>query len=458
MLNCSQCGKQNTLDSRFCRSCGVELAPEALQEAREANERLVADGRQLLIEGRTAEAMLLAETAHEADPIDVNALALMGDCHERAGRTDLALECFERVLVLQPDAALERIKIDHLRRVSSARGADGDTPMRDWRAWGAAIAAIVLVASIGGVLAMNSGSAKADTKKLSPTPATVSMPAPDPFSPPARGGDIQPESTDVAAEPKATTQERPASQPRETPRETPRPRPERESEADEPPIGTRPSAPVPDLKKVVSGPTLPAPTSNGQTVNPNDYRPVDPTSAAKISINREDTGPPPQKLAEPPKKNPNDVDPAVKKPEFNPGMIDIRPSENNPKTMGGGEVVRETPNNGGMRASTTKPVPNAGAKDAQTLMKVAQQHMLTRNFSAAADAYEKAIRAGASKASAYQRLGQCYQELGRRAEAISAYNNAIKAMEAAAKADPSQAERYQVAIDSCKKAIRVLGG
>lgn len=458
MVKCSECGKQNTLDSRFCRACGTEVPAVVAAEAREANERLVAEGRRLLVEGRTAEAKLLAETTHENDPSSANALSLLGECHERYGHYEQALECYERVLELQPDSALERIKIEHLRKVIVGQPAVAEEPAGvNRRAIGAAIAAVVLVASIGAVFGLNGDKAKAETKSTQPTsavhstmPPVEAMPKssvpieaePVPPRPAADEGEEEPaarEDAPARREPERTAPTRP--QPRQSP-------PEREP--------TRQAQPAPDPRKVAAGPTLPAPTPNGERVNPNDggYRPMSPGNT-RITVSREDPPKPPAKLADPPKKTGADADP---KP-FNPGMIDIRPSQDSPRQIGGSETIREN-ENGGMRRSPTRPAadPNAGVKGAQALMKVAQQHMLTRNFAAAADAYEKAIRAGASPTTAYQRLGQCYQAMGRRTEAIGAYSKAIRAMESAAASDRSVAERMQVSIDACKKAIAILGG
>lgn len=457
MVKCSQCGKQNTLDSRFCRTCGTEVPADVTAAAREANETLVAEGRRLLLDGRSAEAKLLAETTHENDPSSANALSLLAECHERFGHHEQALECYERVLELQPDAALERIKIDHLRKVIAGQGAPlAEEPGPNRRALGAAVAAVVLVASVGAVFALGDGAAKAQTKTASPpSTANAGMPRVEPMpKSPATATEMtpQPTSDERADEPEEAQDSPPKrdSEPVAPPRQQPRPaQPERA------PTRTAPS--TVDPRKVAVGPTLPAPTPNGDRVNPNDgggYRPLHPSNA-RVSVAKEEPPKAPAKLADPPKKSGADADP---KP-FNPGMIDIRPSHDNPRQIGGSETIREN-ESGGMRRAPSRPPadPNAGVKGAQALMKVAQQHMLTRNFAAAADAYEKAIRAGASPTTVYQRLGQCYQEMGRRAEAIGAYSKAIRAMEAAAASDPSVAERMQVSIEACKKAIKVLGG
>ncbi|HRI45274.1 MAG TPA: tetratricopeptide repeat protein, partial [Fimbriimonadaceae bacterium] len=192
MVKCSQCGKQNTLDSRFCRACGTEVPADVAAEAREANEKLVAEGRRLLLESRSAEAKLLAETTHENDPASANALSLLGECHERFGHHEQAIECYERVLELQPDSALERIKLDHLRKSMTGQADASPGPSgRNRAAIGAGLAAVALVASIGAVFALDGDKARAETKSSGSTNA-VQAPMPT--------VEAMPKSYDAAAE------------------------------------------------------------------------------------------------------------------------------------------------------------------------------------------------------------------------------------------------------------------
>ncbi|MBX7136047.1 MAG: tetratricopeptide repeat protein [Fimbriimonadaceae bacterium] len=476
MLDCTKCGKQNTLDGRYCRTCGTELPEDALVAARADNDQLLADGRKLLLDSRITEALLLAQTAHENDPSSSSAYALMGDCYERQSHLQRALECFEKALVLDPDASLEKIKVDHLRKVLSDPIAPPMPTYPAWRSWGAAIAAVVLVASVGTVLLLNQGEAKAETR-VDPASGKT-MPAVDKFSnDPTTAGvntDSVPLDTEVEAnqdaagtaseEAKADEAKKPADEAgaTEVKPKAPTTTTPNQPQADGPNTPRRESKPVDPTTVATQQPQLPEATSNGGSV-PVDtgFAPMRPNTP-RISIIRDDTSnqdKQPEKQPEKPKKTQNDVDPTPKKQDpkpFNPGMIDIRPSKDNPRTVGGSETVKDN-SAVGIRPSTKKD-PNAGVTGATALMKVAQQHMLTRNFAAAADAYEKALKAGASPLTAYQRLGQCYQEMGRRADAINAYSKAIRAMESALVGNPALADRLNVSIDACKKAIRVLGG
>lgn len=471
MLDCTKCGTRNTLDSRFCRLCGEAFSVDAVASAKAEMDQLVADGRKLLNDGRISEAILLAQTALETDAAEPGALALLGDCYERSGEPKRALEYFERAVAADPNAALEKIKIDHLRRSLASDSSLADTQSAPtWRAWGAAIAATLLVASIGAVIAVNTRDAQAKTKQPS-TSSESTMPAVGPFPATTSGPldtavGVQPEGeADPATdETKAATDEaKPKTQ--EQPKVA-KPKPQKQPAPRDEPQGMNPDRPSEprDVGQVASNtPKVP----RVSTPDPSGFVPVN-LGNPRISIIRNDAQKEPEKQpekqpdkAQPTKGNPKDADPAPKKQDpkpFNPGMIDIRPSKDNARTVGGSEVIKDTGNTN-IRPSANQPKdPNAGITGAKALMKVAQQHMLTRNFAAAADAYEKALKAGASPLTVYQRLGQCYQELGRRADAINAYSKAIRAMESAAAGNPARAEQLQVSIDACKKAIRVLGG
>ena len=147
LVTCTECEKANTLDSQFCRSCGHALPEETLADARQANNDLVESGIKLLGEGRHDEAFLAAEEALQADPSHVHAMSLKGDALERLGKLADALVCYERVTELQPNSPLDRIKVEHVRRMLT----QVPEPARPNRraAVGAALAATALVATIG---------------------------------------------------------------------------------------------------------------------------------------------------------------------------------------------------------------------------------------------------------------------------------------------------------------------
>jgi tetratricopeptide (TPR) repeat protein len=119
------------------------------------------------------------------------------------------------------------------------------------------------------------------------------------------------------------------------------------------------------------------------------------------------------------------------------GFIEIVPSKNAPLQRGGSETV------------------GGGRNEAETLSRVAVQHYQVGDHGKAADAFEKALRAGADPGATNQRLAQCYEKLNRRAEALLAYQRALKGYEAALAAGRGNPERLRSAIAACQQAIRV---
>ena len=90
----------------------------------------------------------------------------------------------------------------------------------------------------------------------------------------------------------------------------------------------------------------------------------------------------------------------------------------------------------------------------EALIRVARDRYAKGEFESAASAYEKAIKAGASKGSSNQRLAQCYEKLGRKDEAVSAYKKAMSAFEAQQAKNPEA--RIERAIAACHKAMALL--
>jgi tetratricopeptide (TPR) repeat protein len=111
-----------------------------------------------------------------------------------------------------------------------------------------------------------------------------------------------------------------------------------------------------------------------------------------------------------------------------------------------------------------KPTANGGnasgmhANGVEALLRTARNQYQVGDYSSAANSYERALRAGADPASSNQRLAQCYEKLGRNADAVAAYSRAADAFQAELDAGKGDKSRLSSAIDSCKQAIKVLGG
>ena len=85
MVACKHCSTPNTLDSTFCKRCGTALPEDDVLAGKEKLDALIAEGNKSFNEGRTDEAMAVAETALASNPTSTNALSLKVLCHERRG-------------------------------------------------------------------------------------------------------------------------------------------------------------------------------------------------------------------------------------------------------------------------------------------------------------------------------------------------------------------------------------
>lgn len=396
MICCQACSKTSTLDSRFCRSCGIELSQEVIDNARAENSDLIDQGIGRLAEGRVDEAILVAQEALSHDPGSSDAYALLGDAYERKGDLPSALEAYEKVVELNPDSPLDRVKLTYLKDALAKSSAPA---RRKPLALISAAATTVLVMSVGSMFAV--ASMRNDVQSALQTASTT----PTESEPNLQSKQLSPVDSKPAERlsQKPTTEgvtkvEEPA--PREPVRTT-------ESQATRTPIEREDPTPVAPMR--VNGPIANAVPEKQQT------KPPAPT------------------------KNEGDPDPTPvnSKPTKSNGVIDIKPSEGN--------------------QSDTGSAPD-GANDADNMMRIGRQHFMTGDYERAADAYDRALSSGADPALVNQRLGQCYEKLGRRSEAITAYTRAAEAYKRRLENGSGDKNRNQAALDACRAALRVLGG
>jgi len=407
MIECPSCGRGNTLDGKFCHSCGAELPEADLLQKLVENAEFVAEGRRMLESGRVEEARMVAETALQADPNSAAALTLLGECLEEQKLPDEALVCYERLLEMNPQSALDRIKVMHLRKVIASNSRP--TPKRrNWIALVAACSAMALVGTVGAIWLLTRGSGD---EAQSPRYATLgSIPSAQPFDPPPASGDAR-GTGESDAQPRDT------SNPQQTP-DTPAAQPRRE--------------PPPITGPALSG-SLPDVTPNGARVNLDapprlEVKPISPDLPNQLpaSPNGRDTDPRPE-------PGPTSTEP--------PAIVDIRPSH--PPGAGptaGSEPIPRDPN------------------EANVLIRVARQHFLTGDYAKAADAYSKALAAGADPGPTNQRLAQCLDKMGQRAAAASAYERAIRAYEAAIGSGKGDTAKLKAALDACRQAAKLAQG
>lgn len=426
MVSCKQCSTLNSLDSTFCKRCGAALAIEDIAEASEKLTAMIADGNKLFADGRTEEAMMVAETAVANNPSSPAAISLKGMVHERKGQIAEALECFERVVELNPDSMLDKIKVNDLRNMLVMTKVEAPRP--DRRApLIAAIAASVLVVAGGAIIAKAASKPPTDNGKLVALNNQVQDPVLRTF------GDIQ--------QPQTNTQ---------TNTNTGQTNPQTNTQAPQTnvqqPDNNTGDPGRSDLRLPRYNNTgLPRPNEGIGGVIPPVQVEVPQGLTGTINANTGQVQGP--KNTTPPKGNENTVDapptdePPVKQdpPKNDPGIIMIERSKGQDNVGGG----------------------NAGSNNAngrEALVQAARSQMMSGNYNGAANTYERALRSGAEASTTYQRLGQCYERMGRNSDAIAAYQRAAASLESSINSGRGDKASLQNRLDSCRQAIKVLGG
>jgi tetratricopeptide (TPR) repeat protein len=429
MVSCKQCATSNSLDSVFCKRCGAILAEDQVEEARLKLEALLKEGLHSFNEGRTDEALAIAETALVSDPNSIVALSLAADSHVRKGQVAQALELMERVVELNPDSELDKIKRNQLRSQLMTRlhvDESGDSRL----ALTAAIAAGIIVICLGAIWANYASRASAANDALvSRNPSAGSNPITqntasitNPNFPPAG----------------QTANNQPAPQPDASPGDVQPIRSDRENSAS----GTNDGlGSLPKYK----GPVLPLPTgSDNSTVQISPINPMQgsiPSDRPGVVVSPRTTSSEskPSNLQDPAPDTAAIDTAAPTTPERDTGVYDIAVSHPGSRP---GKGRDDGPTAGG----------------AEALMRTGVQQYQLGSYASAAGTLERALNAGADPVSVNQRLGQAYEKLGKANDAASAYKRAISAGESAISSGRGNKDRIQVAIDVCRQALRVIQG
>lgn len=414
MIACKHCETENSLDSAFCKKCGLELPAEEREAVREELQKLVTEGYALLGQNRTEEAALVAEKVLEDLPNSADALSLLGMCHERNDDLLSALKCYERVVELNPDSALDKIKVQSLRNGLARQLQEDKKPSRGIALVGAA-AAVIVVASIGGIIAtLTTRPANATVAKLDQPVMDTGAPfagAALPKTTPKTAPSTDDGGTNIGDVPPVTNPQTPQANNNFPPISTP-------------PLG-RAGNTLPDPRGTIGNaggsgeqPFKPpvgdievVPTQGGGRTNPDDPQPD--------GGNQQSTNPP----AATPKEDPNKG-------------IEIKLHKNQ-KAVGGTEPIEDSGNG------------------LQALMKAAQDQYLLGQYAKAANTYEKALSAGGDPGRVNQRIGQCYERLGNSSAAIAAYQRAEAALQMAVTSGKSSAKP---ALDAVRSALKNLRG
>lgn len=402
----------------------ASLSPQALMD-------LVSQGQRTLGQGRAGEALRIADAILEDQPESVSALALRGDALERLGQFEDALICYERVLELKPDSALDRIRATQLRRqLEESHEAPAEAPSHR-KALLAGLAGAAFVLAVGVPLAF------LPTLIQKPTSDAKTLASNQP-------GYVAENFPSVAPVPTASS-----GQAEQTRSSVPPPAADQQTRttAD---ASTRSSVVEPGYTGGSGSSRIP-----GGSNSPGGVEPVNPVpngmreGLAVVPSNpggRLDTQQPPSNGGNSQADAPEPLRSGSDTKTEDPGIIDIRPSA--------GSTSGRTGNAGSREAEDDE----AAKQSSETLVRVARDAFVRGDYARAADAYEKALRQGASRGSTNQRLAQCYERMGRKADAISAYERAISAYQSTLSSGSGDSSRVQAALDTCRQALKVLRG
>ncbi|RYG40808.1 hypothetical protein EON79_21950, partial [bacterium] len=135
------------------------MPQEDVKEAQARLDLLLVDGRKAFEEGRTEEALAVTERILDGNPSMNAAVALRMEVFARRGEIPHALECAERMVELNPDSEIDKIRRDGLRAQLAESLRPAPAPDRRF-ALVAGLSAFVLVACIGILAARLSGAPK----------------------------------------------------------------------------------------------------------------------------------------------------------------------------------------------------------------------------------------------------------------------------------------------------------
>jgi tetratricopeptide (TPR) repeat protein len=418
------------LDSTFCKRCGTTLPDEDLAIEKQKLDDTVREGVRLFNEGHSAEAMAIAETAVVSDPTHAQAWSLKGMAHERMGQIAEALDCYEKVVGMNPDSALDKLKLNHLRN-QLANQAKGDPKPKQRALLIAAAAAVVLFATSGAIIAVIANNQQqalaANTAKGNTSNEALLQPFDTGQSNPTQTATTNQAQNPVQANPNTGT-----ANPNPGP-QNPAPDPTNAIRNSDNSNQYRPSyRATRDLPGVYGQPTEIEGSIRPVTVS------IRPDGSEQLSPNRNS-----QSNLDPdptPAENSQSRETANTAPtEPDPGIIEIRASGN------------QSPRN-------TGDSPRDSANGATALVRTAQSQFLSGNLEGATQSYRRALQYGADSGSVNQRLGQAYERMGKRREALNAYQEAQSALERKIKAGGGDRGRNEAALESVKRSIKILQG
>ncbi len=423
MISCKECATLNSLDSAFCKKCGKPLAQEEALDAREHMEKQLDHAYELFHHGRTDEAWLNVEGCLISDPTNLRAISLKAMILERRGLIPEALECYETIVAKDPNAALERMKLQTLRGLMEVRHLNAQQPNKKL-ALGLAVCATLLVVSLGAAIAVG----------RSPKPANVVAQQPEQ---PRYSVDSSFTAPPVGKAVKQTDSSQDGSQP------------DSANNGDNTGDENTPSNLQARPLRGSAGPSLPNPSDESNAAS-QDFSPVDPLKNAQIEPMQSQTSDAGNSSNGNIGANNNNQQQDNNDPD--PSTVNT-PTDTKP--VGPPPVVN-------IKLSDDKPPKDSDlaidANGIEAMVRTARGQYQVGNYQAAAGTYERALSAGADPALTNQRLAQCYERLGRTSEAKAAYTKAISAIQGQINGGRGNKDRLMAALSSSQQALKNLQG
>jgi tetratricopeptide (TPR) repeat protein len=388
------------------------MSEQEISEARVKLSEMVQEGHASFNEGRTDEAMAIAQSVLMSDPNSTAALWLSAMCFERKGEIGAALECADKIVELNPDSELDKIRRNQLRTKLSAALVLTEKPDRRVAMVGA-VAAGVLVLCMGALIANLTRGNAAESQQ-----ATT---------------EVAVDSGYLASNQGVNTFGNPSVQ-------ATAPDPNQQS-AQQTVLNPGDVGPVRQTTPVMNQPVLPpARETLPPVMGDIGSQSIGATQLGNLEVSP--VRPPFDGSNTAPSQAQRDPDPApltMQEERQSTGYVDIR-------------IHGENTRNASSGAS------ELNANGVQSLVRAGNQQFQMGNYRQAADMFEKAVKAGADPITLNQRLGQAYERLGRSGDAVEAYRRSVKAAEAAINSGSGNQSQARAALDSSQQALRNLGG
>lgn len=428
MIPCKHCNTLNSLDSTFCKRCGTGLPEDELKVARAELEKIVDEGLVALNANKIEEAFAIAESTVASDPSSAKALSLKASCHERRGEIAEALECAEKIVELNPNSELDKIKRNQLRSALAA-SVRSQPPSGRWIAGLGAVSVGVLVLCCGIILARRPDASGDPVRVASNSHGGVAQDngrtdftAPDAVQ--GQNAPTVPAATGPAVNPSKPTNDTG----NQVGPEQPRIDDSQNSGAGE---GSRASG-ASGLR------SLPAAGDTGD-LEEIPLNPAPPPSTPKEASRPSGGDPEPSADTSSQAQTPA---PVQTPPAPEPGQVDIRLHNEN-KRIGSSGSQSVTPSSGGSATVYAK----IGANDLQM-----------GSNSAAVTHLQQALQSGGDPVTLNHQLGIAYGRLGDNGNAAAAYQRAITACDSAlqsGKRDPDMLRRVK---EACQSALTLIKG